>query len=333
MKKKIKKGMICPICGNKNPKGTLFCENCGQPLDNIGSRKIKKRSIVTFAVLILILGGILFLSLSDSGRDIVFGIVSVFKSDPNDEEMMNEYYQNGLSLMDSGSYEEAITEFSKIPNTSPLYDDAQAKIQECIAVQTEDISDKQNESNTDATEPVENDTDNEASNISSTKSTGVEFNEEIAAEAIKAYEDYEFYGACCKLGENQAKQYESYLTERQRGFLLSECLCCHSIDEVKSHLKRYMSEKMFPNLGQERLVEIDGRVFVLWGGAGAVTYDTESLSIYERDDGTYCATVDEYNSGDELIGEMVFDFVLIGDHYVINQVEDNSCTDEDFMCC
>lgn len=148
--------MKCLYCNYENDDTLHFCENCGRPLssfetyldDNclygeeereyeIGyekpvTKKSHKALVITIIAVALFLGGSIgFLAISGIGGQMLSNITAGTSLESEESKEMEGFYQEGVSLMGSESYEKAIAQFAKISKSHYRYKDAKKNIEIC----------------------------------------------------------------------------------------------------------------------------------------------------------------------------------------------------------
>lgn len=154
----------------------------------------------------------------------------------------------------------------------------------------------------------------------------IEYSLEHLKSAVKAWQNYDNYGAACDLTDGIVyEEAKKYMTVEQSQWCadLRAVDCCGSIAEAKAHLAKYLDKSMYENFSSESFVEYRGLLYVVIGGVGFVEYDVDGItadSVQRTDKDKIYLTVKEYNSGGFDYTNMRIDFECVDGVYKIANV-------------
>lgn len=122
--------MKCPSCKHKNASELLYCEQCGCLLpDKAAKKKKKKWKLILIIVLITVclIGMFYFNGLV--GR-MITSVTSGTSLESAESRMIEEHFQNGVSLMEDGYYLRAVSELMLVPKDHWRYSESKKYIAE-----------------------------------------------------------------------------------------------------------------------------------------------------------------------------------------------------------
>ena len=148
------------------------------------------------------------------------------------------------------------------------------------------------------------------------------------SEAIQVWSNYSEYGVPCELGYGSIERSEiaHLLTNDQKQWVSSvaECIGCNSIEKVKQHLRKYMSNELAEELNEENLISYSEKLYLVMGGVGRMFYETDAdefeITRVSRDE--ISVSTNQYNSAGDFYCKTVFDFEYIDGAYKIVKVSD-----------
>ena len=136
--------------------------------------------------------------------------------------------------------------------------------------------------------------------------------------AIKKW-DYFMYGwTCCEL-QDVTSECSEFLPDRFKELApnVFRIICCDTIEEVKNHIKQYVSETYLDRFNEDMFFEHNGDLYLVRGAYGAAMHDTESL-VYKYVEGdTYLAYANKCIGSGKIIAKSTIRLEVINNNLIV----------------